>query len=65
MTGSSLRNPRNLRSRNLCRHNLCHNLCSLCRRSLYRHRSRSRELAVPYPEAILCSPCRRGRTSPG
>jgi hypothetical protein len=63
MTGSSLRNLRNPRSRNLCHHNLC-NLCSLCsRRSLYRNRSR--ELAVPYPEAILCSPCRRGRTSPG
>jgi hypothetical protein len=64
MTGSSPRNPRNLRSRNLCHHNLC-SPCSLYRRSLYRRRSRSRGLAVPYPEAILCSPCRRGRTSPG
>jgi hypothetical protein len=63
MTNSNLRNPRSLRSHNLW-HNLCHNLCS--RRSLYRSLYRNRrELAVPYPEAILCSPCRRGRTSPG
>jgi hypothetical protein len=61
-TNSSLRsrNLRNLCSlRNLCR--LC-TLCSLCSRSLC---SRSRELPGPSPEAILCSPYRRHRTSPG
>jgi len=60
---SRLRSLGSQRQRRLgSRRSLCRRR-SLCSRRLCSRRSRG--LPVPSPEALLCSPCRRRRTSPG